>query len=77
MPGCRLGCRALRIDRNCIEKRVRDVCERTAWRVFYFDLVEWWLPGDDFVGGNQAARADYAMILLAEIRLHERIIWIG
>ena len=34
MPGCRLGCRASRIDRNCIEKRVRAVCERTVWRVF-------------------------------------------
>ena len=38
MPGCRLGCRASRIDRNCIEKRVRAVCERTVWRVFV--LVE-------------------------------------
>ena len=38
MPGCRLGCRASRIDRNCIEKRVRAVCERAAWRVFV--LVE-------------------------------------
>lgn len=46
MPGCRLGCQASRIDRNCIEKRVRAVCERTVWRVF----------------------------VLAEIRLHERII---
>ena len=36
MPGCRLGCRASRIDRNCIEKRVRAVCERTVWRVFVF-----------------------------------------
>lgn len=44
---------------------------------FCFVLVEWWLPGDDFADGNLAARADYAMILLAEIRLHERIIWIG
>mgnify|MGYP004494297371 FL=1 len=34
MPGCRLGCRASRIDRNCIEKRVRAVCERAVWRVF-------------------------------------------
>lgn len=64
MPGCRLGCRALRIDRNCIEKRVRAVCERTAWRVFCFVLF-WWNGGC------------LAMILLAEIRLHERIIWIG
>lgn len=61
MPGCRLGCRASRIDRNCIEKRVRAVCERTVWRVFLF----WWNDGC------------LAMILLAEIRLHERIIWIG
>ena len=38
MPGCRLGCRASRIDRNCIEKRVKAVCERTVWRVFV--LVE-------------------------------------
>ena len=47
MPGCRLGCRASRIDRNCIEKRVRAVCERTVWRVFV--LVEIRLHGRIFL----------------------------
>lgn len=47
MPGCRLGCRASRIDRNCIEKRVRAVCERTVWRVFV--LVEIRLRGRIFL----------------------------
>ena len=51
------GLPGIAIDRNCIEKRVRAVCERTAWRVFLF----WWNDGC------------LAMILLAEIRLHERI----
>ena len=49
MPGCRLGCRALRIDRNCIENRA----------------------------GLFVKEQLGAFFVLAEIRLHERIIWIG
>lgn len=62
MPGCRLGCRALWIDRNCIENRAGLFVKEQLGAFFVLFL---WNGGC------------LAMILLAEIRLHERIIWIG
>lgn len=62
MPGYRLGCRALRIDRNCIENASGLFVKEQLGAFF---ILLWWNDGC------------LAMILLAEIRLHERIIWIG